>query len=180
MTMQYDVKGSHNSGSGFMVSGRSRLKNLVYQGNGTAGGLDVFDTAIAPVTTGTYTRSGYTVTVTSTAHGLSTGQTVGITFSALSSASATAGNYVITKLTADTFTITDINTGTIGTATACVYVSNAISNTNSVYPNKWLTSYNTGTAVQPFQVLFQGEGMLINNGLYVNVSNITYQTIQYG
>jgi hypothetical protein len=179
MTMQYDVKGSHNSGSGFMVSGRVRLKNLIYLGTGTAGSIDIFDTAIAPVTA-TYARSGYTVTVTSTAHGLSTGQIVGITFAAASSISATAGNYVITRLTADTFTITDINTGTIAGGTACVYVSNAIANTNSVYLNKWLTSYNTGTAVQPFQVLFQGEGMLVNNGVYASVTNIAWQTIQYG
>jgi len=179
MTMQYDVKGSHNSGSGFMVTGRSRLKNLVYQGNGTAGGLDVFDTAIAPVTTGTYTRSGYTVTVTSTAHGLSTGQTVGITFAAASGVSATAGNYIITVTGANTFTITDINSSTIAGGTACNYVSNTTANLNAS-TNRWMTSYNTGTAVQPFQVLFQGEGMLAINGIYVVVSNITYQTIQYG
>ena len=179
MTMQYDVKGSHNSGSGFMATGRSRLKNLVYQGNGTAGGLDVFDTAIAPVTTGTYTRSGYTVTVTSTAHGLSTGQTVGITFAAASGVSATAGNYIITVTGANTFTITDINSSTIAGGTACNYVSNTTANLNDS-TNRWMTSYNTGTAVQPFQVLFQGEGMLATNGIYVVVSNITYQTIQYG
>ena len=179
MTMQYDVKGSHNSGSGFMATGRLRLKNLIYLGTGTAGSIDVFDTTITPVTA-TYARSGYTVTVTSTAHGLSTGQTVGITFAVASSISATAGNYVITRLTADTFSITDINTGTIAGGTACIYVSNAVANTNSIYPNKWLTSYNTGTAVQPFQALFQGEGMLVNNGLYVVVTNIAWQTIQYG
>ena len=180
MTMQYDVKGSHNSGSGFMVTGRSRLKNLIYLGTGTAGSIDVFDTNIAPVTTGSYARSGYTVTVTSTAHGLSTGQTVGITFAVASSVSATAGNYVITRLTADTFSITDINTGTIAGGTACIYVSNTTANTSGIYLNKWLTSYNTGTAVQPFQALFQGEGMLVNNGLYVVVTNIAWQTIQYG
>ena len=179
MTMQYDVKWSHNSCSGFMVSGRVRLKNLIYLGTGTAGSIDIFDTTIAPVTA-TYARSGYTVTVTSTAHGLSTGQTVGITFAAASSVSATAGNYVITKLTADTFTITDINTGTIAGGTACIYVSNAVANTNSTYLNKWLTSYNTGTAVQPFQVIFSGEGMLVNNGVYASVTNISWQTVQYG
>ena len=168
MTMQYDVKGSHLSGSGFMASGRVRLKNLVYQGNGTAGSIDLFDTTTAPVSA-TYARSGTTVTVTKTGHGLTTGQTVGITFSAASGVSATAGNYVITVTDANTFTITDTNSGTIASSTACLYST-----------GYWLTSYNTGTAVQTFQVIFSGEGILALNGIYVVVSNITYQTVQYG
>ena len=168
MTMQYDVKGSHNSGSGLLVSGRVRLKNLIYLGTGTAGSIDIFDTTTAPVSA-TYARSGYTVTVTSTAHGLSTGQNIGITFAAASGVSATASNYVVTKLTADTFTITDLNTGTIAGGTACIYST-----------GKWITSYNTGTAVQPFQALFAGEGILAQNGIYAVVTNIAWQTIQYG
>ena len=168
MTMQYDVKVSHFSGSGLAVSGRVRLKNLIYLGTGTVGSIDIFDTTTAPVSA-TYARSGYTVTVTKTAHGLTTGQYVGITFAAASSVSAVAGNYVITVLTADTFTITDLNTGTIAGGTACIYST-----------GKWLTSYNTGTAVQPFQAIFAGEGILAQNGIYVVVTNISFQTIQYG
>jgi hypothetical protein len=166
--MQYDVKGSHFSGSGLAVSGRVRLKNLIYLGTGTAGSIDVFDTTTAPVAA-TYARSGYTVTVTKTAHGLTTGQTIGITYVAASGVSAVAGNYTITVLTADTFTITDFNTGTIAGGTACIYTT-----------GKWLTSYNTGTAVQPFQVLFAGEGILATAGIYVVVTNISFQTVQYG
>ena len=168
MTMQYDVKGSHNSGSGIIVSGRVRLKNLIYLGTGTAGSIDIFDTTTAPVAA-TYARSGYTVTVTSTAHGLSTGQIIGITFAAASGVSATAGNYIVTKLTADTFTITDLNTGTIAGGTVCIY---------SI--GKWITSYNTGSAVQPFQVIFAGEGVLVQNAIYAVVTNIAWQTVQYG
>jgi hypothetical protein len=168
MTMQYDVKGTHFSGSGLAVSGRVRLKNLIYLGTGTAGSIDVFDTAIAPVSA-TYARSGYTVTVTKTAHGLTTGQSIGITYAAASAVAAVAGNYTITVLTADTFTITDLNTGTIAGGTACVYST-----------GKFLTSYNTGTAVQPFQAIFSGEGILAQNGIYVVVTNISFQTIQYG
>ena len=168
MTMQYDIKGSHFSGSGLAVSGRVRLKNLVYLGTGTAGSIDLFDTTTAPVSA-TYARSGYTVTVTKTAHGLATGQAIGITYSAASSVAAVAGNYSITVLTADTFTITDLNTGTIAASTACVYST-----------GKFLTSYNTGTAVQPFQAIFSGEGILAETGIYVVVTNISFQTIQYG
>jgi len=168
MTMQYDVKGSHFSGSGLAVSGRCRLKNLVYLGTGTAGSIDLFDTTTAPVSA-TYARSGYTVTVTKTAHGLTTGQSIGITYSAASAVAAVAGTYIITVLTADTFSITDLNTGTIAGGTACVYST-----------GKFLTSYNTGTAVQPFQAIFSGEGILAENGIYVVATNINYQTIQYG
>ena len=168
MTMQYDVKTSHLSGTGLMVSGRVRLKNLIYLGTGTAGGIDLFDTLTAPVAA-TYARSGYTVTVTSTAHGLVTGQNIGITFSAASSVSATAGNYIVTKLTADTFTITDINTGTIAGGTACIYST-----------GKWMGGYNTTTGVQPFQVIVPGEGILAQNGIYAVVTNIVFQTVTYG
>ena len=168
MTMQYDVKGSHFSGSGLAVSGRTRLKNLIYLGTGTAGSIDVFDTTTAPVSA-TYARSGYTVTVTKTAHGLTTGQSIGITYAAASGVAAVAGNYTITVTGTDTFTITDLNTGTIASSTACIYST-----------GKFLTSYNTGTAVQPFQVIFSGEGVLAQNGIYVVVTNISFQTIQYG
>ena len=168
MTMQYDVKGSHFSGSGLAVSGRVRLKNLIYLGTGTAGSIDIFDTTTAPISA-TYARSGYIVTVTKTAHGLTTGQVIGITYSSASSVSAIAGNYVITVLTADTFSVTDLNTGTITGGTACIYST-----------GKFLTSYNTGTAVQPFQAIFSGEGILAENGVYIVVTNISFQTIQYG
>jgi hypothetical protein len=168
MTVQYDVKGSHSSGTGLLVSGRVRLKNLVYQGNGTAGSIDIFDTTTAPVSA-TYARSGTTVTVTSTAHGLTTGQNIGITYAAASGVSATAGNYSVTVVNANSFTITDLNSGTIASSTACIYST-----------GKWVTSYNTGTAVQPFQVIFSGEGILVQTGVYVVVTNISYQTVQYG
>lgn len=168
MTTQYDVKSSHFSGSGLAVSGRTRLKNLVYLGTGTAGSIDLFDTTTAPVAA-TYARSGYTVTVTKTAHGLTTGQKVGISYAAASSVSAVAGTYPITVLTADTFTITDLNTDTIAGGTACIYSTGSL-----------VASYNTTTGVQPFQVIFPGEGVLAQNGIYAVVTNIVFQTVTYG
>ena len=168
MTTQYDVKSAHSSGTGLVVSGRARLKNLVYLGTGTAGSIDLFDTTTAPVAA-TYARSGYTVTVTKVGHGLTSGQSIGITFSAASSVSAVAGNYVITVLTADTFTITDLNTGTIAGGTVCIYSTGS-----------FVASYNTTTGVQPFQVILPGEGILVKNGVYVVVTNIVFQTVHYG
>ena len=169
MTMQYDVKSSHSSGSGYLVKGRTRLKNLVYLGTGTAGGIDIFDAPSAPVSA-TYGRSGTTVTVTLTGHGLSTGNYVGISYSAVGGVSPVAGNYPVTVVDANTFTITDLNSGTIATSTAC----------RVAITGRWMCGYNTGTAVQPFQVLYAGEGILALNGIYAAVTNISFQTILYG
>jgi hypothetical protein len=39
---------------------------------------------------------------------------------------------------------------------------------------------NTGTNLQPFQLLIPGEGILCEQGVYVNSSNITSTQITYG
>ena len=170
MTMQYDVKTAKIQGPGLMFSGRVRLKQGTVLGNGTAGYIDFFDSASAPVAA-TYGRSGYTVTVTKTAHGLSTGDIVGIAYVAASNIAPVSGNYTITKVDADSFTITDLNTGTIATSTVCNYVANG---------GRWLMGINTGTNLQPFQLLIPGEGILCTKGVYANSSNINSTQITYG
>ena len=172
MTMQYDVKSGHLNQSGFVTQGRVRLKQLTYAGNGgQAGYMIVFDTAIAP-TAATYSRSGTTVTIASTAHGLATGQTIGIGFGAASGASATDGNYTVTVVNANSFTITDPNSGTVAGGTSCTYV---------VGPNSWVTAFDTLTgATGGQQVSIPGEGLLVLNGLYVFMSNVTFVTAFYG
>ena len=72
--MQTDVKTSHLNGTGFLYIGRTRLKQLMYLGTGTAGGIIFFDTITAP-TSVTYGRSGTTVTVTHTAQAFLLGKT---------------------------------------------------------------------------------------------------------
>lgn len=62
---------------------------------------------------GTYGRSGTTVTVTLTAHGMTTGQYVALTFAAGTGGTATAGYYIVTVTGANTFTIVDTASGTI-------------------------------------------------------------------
>jgi hypothetical protein len=168
--MQYDVKTAKIQGPGLIYSGRVRLKQGTVIGNGTAGYLDFFDTTAAPVAA-TYGRSGTTVTVTKVAHGLSTGDIVGIAYVAASNVAPVSGNYKITKVDADTFTITDLNSGTIATSTVCNYVANG---------GRWLLGINTGTNLQPFQLLIPGEGILCVNGVYSNSSNITSAQITYG
>ena len=170
MTMQYDVKQGHLNQSGFFVLGRNRVKGVSFYGGG--GTLVLFDTTTAPVTSSvTYARVGTTVTVTKTAHGLSTGNVVGIHFNSNSGASATDGNYTITRTGADTFTLIDINTGDI-TSTAALYVSGA---------NRWLMTYETH-ASDEFQnaPLIPGEGVLAVNGIYAYMSGIDGAQVYYG
>jgi hypothetical protein len=77
--MQTDVKSGHLNNNGFVALGRTRLKALSTVGSSTAGTLDIFDTVTAPVSA-TYARSTTTITVTKTAHGLATGDVVGLAF----------------------------------------------------------------------------------------------------
>lgn len=62
---------------------------------------------------GTYGRSGTTVTITLTSHGMTTGQVANMTFAAGTGGTATAGSYAVTVVNANTFTITDTASGTI-------------------------------------------------------------------
>jgi hypothetical protein len=171
MTMQYDVKQGHLNQSGFFVLGRNRVKGVSFYGGG--GTLSLFDTTIAPVTSSvTYGRSGTTVTVTKVAHGLSTGNVVGIHFNTGTGGAATDGNYTITRTGADTFTLVDINTGNITATPAAVYVSGT---------NRWLLTYET-QATDEFQnsPVIPGEGVLAVNGIYAYMSGIDAAQIYYG
>ena len=166
--MQTDVKAGHLNNSGFVVLGRTRLKALSTVGSSTAGTLDIFDTVTAPVSA-TYARSTTTITVTKTAHGLATGDVVGLAFATASGTSGTNGNYVITVASSSTFTVTDINSGTIAGGTV------------AVYSTLWVASYDTGAAdVFNNYVLLPGEGILIKNGIYLSMSNITSANVYYG
>jgi hypothetical protein len=166
--MQTDVKSGHLNNSGFAVLGRNRLRAISMVGTATAGTLDIFDTITAPVSA-TYARSGTTITVTKVAHGLITGDVVGIAFATASGSSGTNGNYSITRTGADTFTVTDINSGTIAGGTAAAYSS------------LWVASYDTGAAdLFGNFALIPGEGILIRNGIYLSMSNLLSANIYYG
>jgi hypothetical protein len=171
--MQTDVLAGHLDVSGFITyPGRYRVKQITYQGSGGGNGVvEIFDTATAPITA-SYGRSGTLVTVAKTAHGLVTGDKVGIGYSAASGASGTDGNYVITRVDADSFTITDPNTGTVTPGTACRYVNSGA---------RWLVSFGTAQSVTtPVAVLVPGEGLLARLGIYANLSNTSYVSVFYG
>ena len=166
--MQTDVKAAHLNNSGYAVLGPNRLKGLATVGSATAGTLDIFDTVTVPVSA-TYERAGTLVTVTKSSHGLATGDVVGLSFATASGSSATNGNYPITVLTSSTFTITDINTGTIAASTACSYAT------------RWVVSYDIGAGdVFGNNVLLPGEGIKVVNGIYLSMSNITSSVVYYG
>jgi hypothetical protein len=168
MGFQYDVQSAHLNTSGQMVTGRSRLKGLISMGTATAGTVNIWDTTAAPVSV-TYGRAGTLVTVTSVAHGLVTGNVVGLTFAPDgSNRSATNGNYAITRLTADTYTVTDINSGTVTAGTA------------ATQGTRWLVSFDTNTASDVTTVLIPGDGIVARNGIYGQMTNQSGLTIFYG
>ena len=171
MAMQYDVKQGHLNESGFFVLGRNRVKGVSYFGGG--GTLVLFDTTSAPVTSSvTYERASTLVTVTKNSHGLVTGDVVGIHFNSLSNVSATDGNYTITRLNANTFSLNDINSGTIANTATALYVTGS---------NRWLLTYETHVSDE-FQnsPVIPGEGVLAANGIYAYMSGIDAAQIFYG
>jgi len=166
---QTPVKQAHLNASGFMVLGRNRVRAISFTGSATAGYVTLFDTAVAPVTTATYGRSGTTVTITSTAHGLVTGNVVGIDFAAGTGGTATNGNYSVTVTNANTFTVTDINSGSI-TAGASM-----------VYANRWLMTYDVA-ANDTFNnaPLIPEDGVIVTDGIYASMLNVVAVNIYYG
>jgi hypothetical protein len=166
---QTPVKQAHLNGSGFLVLGRNRVKGISFTGSASAGFVALFDTTTAPVTTATYGRSGTTVTVTQASHGLTTGNVIGIDFAAGTGGTATNGNYAVTVTNSSTFTVTDINSGTISASPAMVYSS------------RWLMSYDVAASDtynnSPF---IPDDGVLAVNGIYAYMSNVVACNIFYG
>lgn len=158
-----DTKSTHAHGSGFAVLGRHRITGLSYIGTASDGFLEIFDTVVVPVAA-TYARSGTTVTVSSTGHGLQTGDTVGIGYRSGTGGEARSGNYVITVTTANAFTIVDINSGTISGSPVCTYVSGG---------GGWIFSTEVSASDIFANVLsVPGDGMLVKNGTYAKMTNV--------
>ena len=174
MTMQYDVKAAHLNQAGIAVADRCRMKQITLAGNASQSGKIVFfDCTTAPVTNATYGRSGTTITVALNAHGLVAGDKIGISFNASSGVSATDGNYVVATASANSFTLTDINTGTVTNAgTNCQYVTGV---------NKWVSTYETlSGATATTNLTIPGEGLLCSQGIYVYMANVGFITVHYG
>ena len=171
--MATNVKQAHINASGFLVMGRNRIRGLSFVGTATAGELVMFDTTSAPVTSSvTYGRSGTTVTVAKTAHGLVTGDVVGIHFADGTGGTATDGNYSITRIDANSFSLTDINTGTITGSPAAIYVSGN---------NRWLLTYEvSATDIFNNAPEVPDQGVLAVNAIYAYMINLAAVNIYYG
>lgn len=81
--------------------------------------------------TGTYSQTGTTVTVTITAHGLTTGQTANLDFT---SGTAVDGSYTVTVTGANTFTVTQASRTTSGNVTLQNFIR-ASGNVSSITDN---------------------------------------------
>jgi hypothetical protein len=167
MAFQFDVLSAHINASGQLVNGRSRLKALIQIGTASAGTVNIWDTTTAPVSV-TYGRSGTTVTITHSAHGLATGDVIGLTFGAGTGGTATNGNYSVTVTGVNTYTITDINSGSITAGAA------------ATEGTRWLMSLDTNGTSDVVPLLIPGDGIVARNGIYGQLSNQTGLTIFYG
>lgn len=171
--MQTDVLSGHLHQSGFIVAQNPcRIKSVSMKGTASAGQLDLFSTTTAPVVA-TYAQSGTTVTVTSNAHGLATGDRIGIAFAQGTGGAAFSGNYTITKTGANTFTLTSPNSISITAGANCVYVSGDLAS--------WLMTFET-TAGDTYQnyFLLPGEGVRSLLGTYAYMTNVDIVTVFYG
>lgn len=107
------------SGAPTVASGAA-TKAYVDTAVATAGPIKAWANFNIKPLTGTYVRSGTTITVTITAHGMSTGMPASLTFT---TGTATSGSYVVTVTGANTFTVTDTASGaTSGNVTLNMYV----------------------------------------------------------
>ena len=164
MATQTDVLAAHTNQSGLLVPTRARLKGVINTGTNVAGTINLWDSTVAQ-TSATYGRSGNTITVTRNGHGLRPGQAIGLTFAA---GGATNGNYVIQTAATNTFTVTDLNAGTVSPGTACNY------NT------RWMMSVDTNDSNDVVTLLIPGQGILAQNGIYAQMTNQTSLTVFYG
>lgn len=172
--MQYDISAKRTLVTGLVYAGRTRVKGVMTSGTASAGVLTLWDTSsyAALLTTATYGRAITTglITITHTAHGFATGDTKGFLFTAGTGGTGTAGNYPITVVDANTYTVVDPNGVAAVTAGAAM-----------VTAARWLVTIDTpATTLTMAQLSFPGEGILAYNGIYVQMTNLTGATIFYG
>lgn len=165
--MQTGVKSAHLNSTGIAVLGRARLKGATLTCTAVAGVVHLFD-ATAAATAITYERATTTVTVTHTSHGLVTGDVIGLAFTPASGVSATNGNYSITRVNANSYTIVDPNSGTIAAGTG------------GFEAYRWLASVDTPAVAGMLYAMVPGEGILAVRGIVATMTNQTGLAIFYG
>jgi hypothetical protein len=166
MGMQTDVLSAHATSSGVIVNYRARLKGAIVSANTSAATRNV---VFANNTTqaGTYGRSTNTVTCTITAHGLTTGDRVWLTFAAGTGGTATTNIYAVTVTDSNVFTVTDSASGSITGSPAVTMYADILMEADAYNP----TAYS---------ILVPGEGILARNGIYVGLVSSVTATVFYG
>jgi hypothetical protein len=132
-----------------------------------------FNGATADNLVGTYTRSGNTITVTATAHGLRAGNRADITFAAGTGGTPAATTFEVISASTNQFTVTDTASGTItGTPAATIKrrLIRAAGNVSSVgYSVAGGYIVNFATELPSANYAVVGSGRYDNGGVDFNV-----------
>ena len=159
---QYDVKSYHASASGTATTESVRLKNVtVTSGTVSARNMAVADPAVSK--SGTWSRTGTTVTVTINGNGLVDGQRVFLDVAA--GTTMRDGVYEVSNVTTNTFTVTSV---TSGSATGTV----------TMYTNIYVELDTFNTVGLPVKI--PGEGIYCPNGIFVGLGSSVTATVIYG
>ena len=160
--MQYDVKSYIAKASGNVTTSSVRLKGVTV----TSGTVSARNMAIADPTaskSGTWSRTGTTVTVTINGNGLTNGQRVFLDVAA--GTTMRDGVYAVSNVTTNTFTVTSATSGTA-------------SGTVTMYTNIYFESDTYNTIGLPVYV--PGEGIYCPNGIFVGLGSSVTATVIYG
>lgn len=159
---QYDVKSYHASASGTATTESVRLKNVtVTSGTVSARNMAVADPTVSK--SGTWSRTGTTVTVTINGNGLVNGQRVFLDVAA--GTTMRDGVYEVSNVTTNTFTVTSV---TSGSATGTV----------TMYTNIYVELDTFNTVGLPVKI--PGEGIYCPNGIFVGLGANVTATVIYG
>ena len=159
---QYDVKSYHASASGTATTESVRLKNVtVTSGTVSARNMAVADPAVSK--SGTWSRTGTTVTLTINGNGLVDGQRVFLDVAA--GTTMRDGVYEVSNVTTNTFTVTSATSG-------------VASGTVTMYTNIYVELDTFNTIGLPVKI--PGEGIYCPNGIFVGVGSSVTATVFYG
>jgi hypothetical protein len=159
---QYDVKSYHAKASGTATTESVRLKNVtVTSGTVSARNMAVADPAVSK--SGTWSRTGTTVTVTINGNGLVNGQRVFLDVAA--GTTMRDGVYTVSNVTTNTFTVTSATSG-------------AATGTVTMYTNIYVEFDTFNTVGLPVKI--PGEGIYCPNGIFVGVGSSVTATVIYG
>ncbi len=160
--MQYDVKSAIVKSTGLVVTQQPvRLKSItVSSATSSLRNVAVCDPTV--VKSGTYSQTGTTITCTINGHGFTNGQRVFLDFT---TGNSRDGMYDITLVNANSFTVTAAN-------------SISTSGNVSAYSKINLELDTFSTVGLP--VLIPGEGIYLQNGMFVGCGPSVTATVFYG